>query len=80
MNNGRLELSISDAGSGFNSESAGTKTGLGLVSMRERLRLVGGQLRIDSKPSQGTRIHASVPMVEKAGVTGGEGKADKAHA
>jgi PAS domain S-box-containing protein len=74
-----IELSISDAGSGFSSESAETKTGLGLVSMRERLRLVYGQLTIDSKPSQGTRIHASVPLIATAGVTS-EGKADSAHA
>jgi signal transduction histidine kinase len=75
----RIELSISDSGSGFSPELAETKAGLGLVSMRERLLLVGGQLAIDSKPSQGTRIHASVPLVAKAGVAG-EGKAERARA
>jgi PAS domain S-box-containing protein len=74
-----IELSISDAGSGFSPESVATKVGLGLVSMRERLRLVGGQLAIESKASQGTRIRASVPLVPKADVAG-QGKAEGAHA
>ncbi len=74
-----IELSISDTGSGFCPESVATKVGLGLVSMRERLRLVGGQLAIESKASQGTRIRATVPLVAKEGVAD-EGKAEGAHA
>jgi len=36
--------------------------GLGLTSMRERVRLVYGTITIDSKPMGGTRIHVRVPM------------------
>jgi len=58
-----IELSISDSGRGFDVESAKRAAGLGLVSMRERLRLVGGHLSIESAPSQGTRIRVRVPQV-----------------
>jgi signal transduction histidine kinase len=37
-------------------------TGLGLTSMQERLRLVGGELSINSQPKRGTTVHARVPF------------------
>jgi signal transduction histidine kinase len=43
--------------------------GLGLTSMRERLRLVGGQLSIDSKPNQGTTVLARVPLSNETATT-----------
>jgi signal transduction histidine kinase len=58
-----IELCISDSGRGFDVESAKRAAGLGLVSMRERLRLVGGHLSIESAPSHGTRIRVRVPQV-----------------
>ena len=63
--NGDIRLSVADAGVGFNPDSGRGKSGLGLMSMRERLRLVGGRLKIDSEPSKGTRIVAEVPLTEK---------------
>jgi PAS domain S-box-containing protein len=57
----RLELSISDSGAGFNLASAKLATGLGLISMQERLRLVGGHLSIESDPAHGTRIRVRIP-------------------
>jgi PAS domain S-box-containing protein len=59
---GRIDLCISDSGAGFNPESAKGVAGLGLISMRERLRLVGGHLSIESEPSHGTRIRVSIPL------------------
>ena len=56
-----IHLAIQDAGAGFDPNTLDGKAGLGLVSMRERLRLVQGTLRIDSSPLQGTRIEAWVP-------------------
>ena len=58
---GEIHLIVSDSGKGFDIEAARQKRGLGLTSMRERVRLVGGTLVIDSKPSAGTTIYASVP-------------------
>lgn len=57
-----IDLHISDSGQGFDVESATGMAGLGLNSMRERVRLVGGHLAIESKPSQGTRIHVRIPQ------------------
>ncbi len=57
-----INLTVSDRGGGFDQEAAMKSTGLGLTSMHERLRLVGGELSIDSQPNVGTTIHASVPL------------------
>jgi signal transduction histidine kinase/integral membrane sensor domain MASE1 len=59
-----IHLCISDQGAGFSPESAQAKGGLGLISMRERLRLIGGHLDVESKPSHGTRIYVRVPVGE----------------
>jgi signal transduction histidine kinase len=40
------------------------KTGLGFTSMKERLRLVGGEMQVYSEPLSGTRIEISVPLTE----------------
>lgn len=55
---GSLLLQISDTGSGF--DPAATSGGLGLVGMRERLRMVGGTLAIRSSCGHGTVIDATV--------------------
>ncbi len=57
-----LNLCISDFGAGFDPESIHVKGGLGLVGMRERLGLIGGQLAVESQPSDGTRIRVRVPL------------------
>ncbi|MGB7924592.1 MAG: histidine kinase [Pyrinomonadaceae bacterium] len=61
---GIIRLSVSDDGCGFDTESAAMKKGLGFTSMRERLRLVSGEMRIHSQPLSGTRIEISVPLTE----------------
>jgi signal transduction histidine kinase len=55
-----LELVISDEGKGFEYDTE-RELGLGLLSMRERLRLVGGTLRIRAG-SGGTEVVAQVPL------------------
>jgi signal transduction histidine kinase len=57
---GGIELAIDDEGKGFDPDSIVMKGRLGLVSMRERLRLVGGDLVIRSSQS-GTSVKARVP-------------------
>jgi signal transduction histidine kinase len=57
-----VHLRVADDGSGFDTGSAVGKGGLGLVSMRERLRLVGGTITVDSRPSGGARIDVSAPL------------------
>jgi signal transduction histidine kinase len=59
---GGIRLSVTDEGIGFDMDTLETKAGLGLVSMRERLRLVQGTIRIASAPRQGTTIDVWVPF------------------
>jgi PAS domain S-box-containing protein len=56
-----IRLRVSDEGAGFDPTSAHGNEGLGMVSMRERLHLVGGEITIDSRPAGGTRIGVRVP-------------------
>jgi PAS domain S-box-containing protein len=58
-----LSLEISDDGVGFDVESAKLAAGLGLISMRERIHLIGGQFEIWSSLGLGTRIMARAPIV-----------------
>jgi PAS domain S-box-containing protein len=57
-----IELTVADAGIGFEEQEATSRRGLGLISMRERLQLVSGKFSIESKPGHGTTIRARVPL------------------
>jgi len=61
-----FECVIADKGVGFDpsntAERPGIEGGLGLSSMRERAESVGGSLRVNSVPGQGTEITVAVPM------------------
>jgi PAS domain S-box-containing protein len=63
---GSLQLTISDQGVGFDPSGASrpgeSGRGFGLFSVRERLRLFGGGMEIQSAPGQGSRIFLSVPL------------------
>src|ERR1700757_329897 len=59
---GEIHLIIRDSGKGFDVEAALQGKGLGLTSMRERVRLVNGTISIESKPMGGTTIHVRVPF------------------
>ncbi len=56
-----IHLTVEDTGRGFEGDSSERRDGLGFVSMRERLRVVHGTVRIKSEPSRGTRVSAWVP-------------------
>ena len=57
-----IELTVTDNGNGFEEQDAFTRHGLGLISMRERLQLVHGELSVKSQPGAGTTIRARVPL------------------
>jgi len=61
-----LNLQASDQGAGFDLESAMRSGGLGLSSMRERVRLIHGTISIDSKPRGGTTIRVRAPLAVTA--------------
>jgi signal transduction histidine kinase len=56
-----LALTISDWGIGFDTQGAGFN-GLGIVSMRQRLRTIGGTLTITAAPGRGTQVVARLPQ------------------
>jgi two-component system sensor histidine kinase UhpB len=58
----RLELTIADRGRGFE-PAAVPRGGLGLLSIEERARLVGGTVTITSAPGRGTRLHVHIPVL-----------------
>ena len=57
-----INLTIKDSGPGFDPHEAMRGPGLGLTSMKERLKVVGGQLSIHSQREHGTTIHAVAPL------------------
>jgi PAS domain S-box-containing protein len=57
-----IYLLVRDSGHGFDPEAAMKGRGLGLTSMQERLKLVNGELSIDSQPKHGTTVQACVPF------------------
>jgi signal transduction histidine kinase len=59
---GEIRLRIHDDGKGFELNSPASQGGLGLISMRERLRAVRGNITIAAQPSQGTRLEVRVPL------------------
>jgi signal transduction histidine kinase len=62
---GRVRLSVSDDGIGF-APDAVPRGHLGLIGMRQRVDLVGGELRVKSRSGEGTSIEARVPAGEAA--------------
>lgn len=66
---GRLMMVVGDNGCGFEPDATG-RQGFGLGSMRERAALIGGDLRVDSRPRDGTRITLVVPFARVAATAG----------
>ena len=77
----QVTLEIEDQGKGFELGDLKEKTGLGIESMRERLRSVGGKLRIDSVPLRGTKVRAEAPTMRAVadGLRAEFGKAIEEH-
>jgi signal transduction histidine kinase len=63
---GGIRLQVWDNGQGFDTQAPRSGKQLGLWSMSERVRQLGGELVVESTPGQGTRVSAWVPL-EKAG-------------
>jgi signal transduction histidine kinase len=58
--NGSLELEVTDDGHGL---GRGAAANVGLGSMRERARELGGACLVESRPEGGTRVLATLPLV-----------------
>jgi signal transduction histidine kinase len=62
----RITLVVEDNGNGFDAKNAQAETGLGIQSMRERLRSIGGILRIQSSALHGTSVFAGARIAAAA--------------
>ncbi|MBI2619018.1 MAG: sensor histidine kinase [Ignavibacteriales bacterium] len=70
-NPGRIEVTVADDGTGFNADEIrdhplprsadGSVRGFGLSSMAERARIIGGELKIESHPGEGTTVSVTCP-------------------
>ena len=58
-----LVLTIADDGVGFEVNQVRNSAGLGMISMRERMHLIGGEFHVASSPQGGTRIQARAPAL-----------------
>jgi PAS domain S-box-containing protein len=68
-----IKLTVRDSGIGFDPQDAMKGRGLGLTSIRERLKLMNGDLSIDSQPQRGTTIQARIHLdtgTKSAGAVG----------
>jgi two-component system CheB/CheR fusion protein len=64
----RLRVVVEDEGVGFDPEEAVSgRSGLGLVSVHERIEMIGGTFEVDAAPGEGTRIAIEVPWKENGG-------------
>ena len=57
-----INLKVVDNGVGFDTKAARPQSSLGLISLRERVRLLHGIIVIDSNPGSGTQIEATIPI------------------
>jgi len=57
-----IHLTVRDSGRGFDAAETMNRRGLGLISMKERVALVDGELSIQSQPQKGTTVHVRVPL------------------
>jgi PAS domain S-box-containing protein len=73
---GSVELRVADAGRGFDPAAVGAE-GLGLVSMAERARLLGGVFEVRSAPGAGTELRARIPLPPAGDDAGGEPAAEE---
>ena len=61
----QISMAVADSGKGFNLDDGLKSRGLGITSMRERLKLIDGTLSIESEPLHGTVVRATVPLTAK---------------
>jgi signal transduction histidine kinase/ligand-binding sensor domain-containing protein len=60
--NGRVTLSVTDDGKGFDPNRIGGSGGLGLINMRERARQLNGTFELNSEPGRGTTVRVTIPF------------------
>jgi PAS domain S-box-containing protein len=64
-----IRLAVTDDGVGFDQQSMDKQHGLGLISMRERVRMVHGEFAVTSRPGHGTTVTCRVPLAHESVVS-----------
>jgi signal transduction histidine kinase len=64
--NGDLTLEVHDNGKGVNEEQLSAGSSLGILGMRERALLLGGELTITGGPGEGTTVRVRIPEIHPA--------------
>jgi signal transduction histidine kinase len=62
---GRLLIEVQDDGAGFDAARADTDSRYGLLGMRERARMIGAEIEVESRPGSGTAVRLHVPLAER---------------
>jgi signal transduction histidine kinase len=62
---GRVTLDVRDDGRGFSTGDPRRPNAFGLVGLRERAQLLGGDVSIESRPGRGTSVHARIPLEKR---------------
>jgi signal transduction histidine kinase len=72
---GEISVRVADGGVGYEAEavSSGAQRGLGLISVRERLSLIGGTAEVRSVPGEGTVALLRAPLTVEQPLTGRRG-------
>jgi two-component system, NarL family, sensor histidine kinase UhpB len=65
--NGTLKLSVRDDGRGFSPGAARSQKTYGLLGLRERTVLLGGETSVASEPGRGTTVEVRIPLEPEAG-------------
>jgi signal transduction histidine kinase len=68
-----VDVTVQDDGAGFDPHFM---RGLGILGMEERVRRLGGRLKINSEPGRGTRVQAVLPVLELDRRNGHEGNSN----
>ena len=68
---GELLLTVSDDGQGFDAQTAISGNHFGILGMRERAALIGGELQVSSEPSRGTIVQLRAPVASNRRTRGG---------
>ncbi|WP_168714414.1 sensor histidine kinase [Niallia nealsonii] len=63
--NNHLHIEIKDNGIGFSNQSQAQYGKYGLLGLKERVRLIGGNINIESRPKEGTKILVTTPFKER---------------
>jgi PAS domain S-box-containing protein len=74
----RVALRVQDNGKGFNTRQRHRQDAFGLQGMAERVRALGGTLRIESPPGGGTAIEVTLPLSGRVAAAAGTGRLSSA--